>query len=93
MDVARSAARAGRSDGDLRIPATTSRRQTGSPGHVYPLNCTSDGGVRCRMLAAPRQPWADRAIDNSSVHRLLSTNTATQNGLYQAPRYSIYCSA
>eukprot|EP01052_Picozoa_sp_SAG31_P069759 SAG31_NODE_28593_length_407_cov_10.214286_1_plen_83_part_10 len=36
---------------------------------------------------------ADRAIDNSSVHRLLSTNTATQNGLYPAPRYSIYCSA
>ena len=45
--------------GGLRIPATTSRRQTGSPDHVYPLKCTSDG-VRCRLLAAPRQPGRSR---------------------------------
>ena len=37
----RAAARAGPSDGDLRIPATTSRHQTGSPdGHVRTLKCT-----------------------------------------------------
>ena len=60
--------------GDLRIPATTSRRQTGSPGHVYPLNCQLDG-VRCRMLAAPRQPGRSR-------HRVLKQLTSKTDLLH-----------
>ena len=64
----RAAARAGRSAGDLRIPVTTSRRQTGSPGHVPPRKCTSDG-VRCRVPAAPLQPGRSRHRQVASLIR------------------------